>query len=186
MRFEFIADEHVKVKTFLKRHEVSKSLLAKIKFSGGNILVNHQPQNAVYLLDIGDKVTIDIPSEKGFEGLDEHELKPILVEMFDKADPYWAKKPDIKWNFTKFVVDREGKVGDIGGIDKKVVSAAKKGATVFFAPNNPVTEEAKKANPNAKSNYDTAVEAAEMIKTDMKIVPVKTLQDAIDYLKNNP
>ena len=33
---------------------------------------------------------------------------------------------------------------------------------------------------------DTAVEAAEMIKTDMKIVPVKTLQDAIDYLKNNP
>jgi len=25
-----------------------------------------------------------------------------------------------------------------------------------------------------------------MIKTDMKIVPVKTLQDAIDYLKNNP
>ena len=30
MRFEFIADEHVKVKTFLKRHEVSKSLLAKI------------------------------------------------------------------------------------------------------------------------------------------------------------
>jgi glutathione peroxidase len=51
-----------------------------------------------------------LKSEKGFEGLDEHELKPILVEMFDKADPYWAKKPDIKWNFTKFVVDREGKV----------------------------------------------------------------------------
>jgi len=69
MRFEFIADEHVKVKTFLKRHEISKGLLAKIKFSGGNILVNHQPQNAVYLLDIGDRVTIDIPSEKGFESL---------------------------------------------------------------------------------------------------------------------
>ena len=83
-------------------------------------------------------------------------------------------------------IDRDGNVGDIGGIDKKVVAAAKKGATVFFAPNNPVSEEAKKANPNAKSNYDTAVEAAEMIKTDMKIVPVKTLQDAIDYLKNNP
>lgn len=83
-------------------------------------------------------------------------------------------------------IDRDGNVGDIGGIDKKVVAAAKKGATVFFAPNNPVTEEAKKANPNAKSNYDTALEAAQMIKTDMKIVPVKTLQDAIDYLKNNP
>lgn len=70
MRFEFIADEHVKVKTFLKKHEISKGLLAKVKFAGGNILVNNQPQNAIYLLDIGDKVTVDIPSEKGFESLE--------------------------------------------------------------------------------------------------------------------
>ena len=83
-------------------------------------------------------------------------------------------------------IDRDGNVGDIGGIDKKVVAASQTGATVFFAPNNPVNEETKKANPYAKNNYDTALEAAEMIKTDMKIVPVKTLQDAIDYLKNNP
>ena len=82
-------------------------------------------------------------------------------------------------------IDRDGNVGDIGGIDKKVVAAAKEGASIFFAPNNPVTEEAKKANPNAKTNYETAQEAADTIKTDMKIVPVKTLQDAIDYLKNN-
>lgn len=70
MRFEFIADEHVKVKTFLKKHEISKSLLAKVKFAGGNIFVNGQSQNAIYLLDIGDKVTVDIPSEKGFESLE--------------------------------------------------------------------------------------------------------------------
>ena len=80
-------------------------------------------------------------------------------------------------------IDREGKVGDIGGIDKKVVSAAKIGATIFFAPDNPVSEEEKKANPKAKTNYETALEAAKEIKTDMKIVPVKTLQDAIDYLE---
>ena len=70
MRFEFIADEHVKVKTFLKKHEVSKGLLAKIKFRGGAILVNDQPQNATYLLDIGDRVIIDIPAEEGFETLE--------------------------------------------------------------------------------------------------------------------
>ena len=81
-------------------------------------------------------------------------------------------------------IDREGKVGEIGGIDKKVVSAAKNGAEIFFAPNNPVTKEAKKANPKAKTNYETALETAKKIKTNMKIVPVKTLQDAIDYLKN--
>ena len=69
MRFEFIADDHVKVKTFLKKHEISKSLLAKIKFAGGDIKVNGQRQNAVYLLDVGDQVTVDIPSEPGFERL---------------------------------------------------------------------------------------------------------------------
>ena len=30
--------------------------------------------------------------------------------MFATADPDWAKKPDIKWNFTKFVIDRSGNV----------------------------------------------------------------------------
>ena len=30
--------------------------------------------------------------------------------MFAKADPDWASKPDIKWNFTKFVIDRDGNV----------------------------------------------------------------------------
>ncbi|GGE35506.1 SepM family pheromone-processing serine protease [Streptococcus himalayensis] len=80
-------------------------------------------------------------------------------------------------------IDKDGKVGDIGGIDKKVVAAAQKGASVFFAPDNPVSEEAKKADPHAKNNYEVAKEAVKTIKTDMKIVPVKTLKDAIDYLK---
>ncbi|MDO4667742.1 MAG: SepM family pheromone-processing serine protease [Streptococcus sp.] len=82
-------------------------------------------------------------------------------------------------------IDRDGNVGEIGGIDKKVVAAAKSGATIFFSPNNPVTKEEKKANPKAKNNYETALAAAKEIKTDMKIVPVKTLQEAIDYLKKN-
>ena len=30
--------------------------------------------------------------------------------MFAEADPDWASKPDIKWNFTKFIIDREGSV----------------------------------------------------------------------------
>ena len=51
-----------------------------------------------------------LKSEKGFEGFDEHELKPLLEQMFSQADPEWDKKPDIKWNFTKFVIDRKGNV----------------------------------------------------------------------------
>ncbi|HAJ73217.1 MAG TPA: glutathione peroxidase, partial [Lachnospiraceae bacterium] len=47
-----------------------------------------------------------LKSRKGFEGFDEHPYKAAFEEMFSKADPDWDKKPDIKWNFTKFVVDR--------------------------------------------------------------------------------
>ena len=68
MRFEFISDQHVKVKTFFKHQGISKALLAKIKFKGGDIRVNGKPQNAIFLLNIGDKVTIDIPSEEDETG----------------------------------------------------------------------------------------------------------------------
>ncbi|KXT74186.1 Lon-like protease with PDZ domain [Streptococcus sp. DD10] len=83
-------------------------------------------------------------------------------------------------------IDRDGNVGEIGGIDKKVLAADRSGASIFFTPDNEVTEEEKKADPDTKSNAQLAKETAEKIGTKMKIVPVKTLQDAIDYLKNNP
>ena len=51
-----------------------------------------------------------LKSQKGFAGFDEHQYKALLEEMFAKADPDWASKPDIKWNFTKFVIDRQGNV----------------------------------------------------------------------------
>ncbi len=51
-----------------------------------------------------------LKSQKGFEGFTEHEYKELLEKMFSEADPDWDKKPDIKWNFTKFVIDREGNV----------------------------------------------------------------------------
>ena len=51
-----------------------------------------------------------LKSQKGFEGFDEHELKGLLEKMFDQADPDWRKKSDIKWNFTKFIIDRQGNV----------------------------------------------------------------------------
>ncbi|ASW51900.2 RluA family pseudouridine synthase [Streptococcus suis] len=77
MRFEFIADQHTKIKTFLKKHGVSKGLLAKIKYTGGNIWVNNIERNATYLLDIGDRVTIDIPAEEDLTG----SLKPISYSL---------------------------------------------------------------------------------------------------------
>ena len=41
----------------------------------------------------------------------------------------------------------------------------------------------KKAEPDVKSNYQEALAAAKKLNTKMKIVPVKSVQDAIDYLE---
>ena len=51
-----------------------------------------------------------LKSQKGFEGFQDHPYKALLEQMFSNNDPAWASKPDIKWNFTKFVVDRKGNV----------------------------------------------------------------------------
>ena len=52
-----------------------------------------------------------LKAEKGFEGFDSnHTLTPILEKLLGEADPGFASKADIKWNFTKFLVDREGNV----------------------------------------------------------------------------
>lgn len=52
-----------------------------------------------------------LKEQKGFAGFDPaHPLTQILHSMFSKADSAYAEKPDIKWNFTKFLIDREGNV----------------------------------------------------------------------------
>ena len=52
-----------------------------------------------------------LKAQKGFAGFDEgNKLTPLLNDMLAKADPDFASKPDIKWNFTKFLIDRKGNV----------------------------------------------------------------------------
>ncbi len=52
-----------------------------------------------------------LKSQKGFGGFDLNErLGKLLDEMFRKEDPDYDKSPDIKWNFTKFLVSRDGSV----------------------------------------------------------------------------
>ena len=52
-----------------------------------------------------------LKSQAGFAGFNpEHPLTKILDEMFTKADPVYASKPDIKWNFTKFLINKKGQV----------------------------------------------------------------------------
>lgn len=52
-----------------------------------------------------------LKEQKSFDGFDKrHELTPVLEKMLSEDDPDYANKADIKWNFTKFLIDREGNV----------------------------------------------------------------------------
>ncbi len=52
-----------------------------------------------------------LKEEKGFAGWNmEHPIAHILDDMLSKEDPDYQQKPDIKWNFTKFLINKQGRV----------------------------------------------------------------------------
>ena len=58
-----------------------------------------------------DPLFLFLQEQKGFAGWDmEHPIAHILDDMLSKEDPDYKEKPSIKWNFTKFLVDKKGMV----------------------------------------------------------------------------
>lgn len=54
---------------------------------------------------------IYLKERKGFEGFDlDDKIGAMLDKMLEQQDPDFRQKPDVKWNFTKFLVDKRGKV----------------------------------------------------------------------------
>ena len=51
-----------------------------------------------------------LKSQKGFEGFGKGAKALMMAGVAKKMDKDYKNNPDIKWNFTKFVVDREGNV----------------------------------------------------------------------------
>ncbi|WP_205961814.1 SepM family pheromone-processing serine protease [Psychrobacillus vulpis] len=76
----------------------------------------------------------------------------------------------------------DGTVGRIGGIDLKVIAADRKGIEIMFAPDDVIDPTILANNPGLTSNYEEAMKSAKKIGTKMKIVPVKTVDDALAYL----
>ena len=52
-----------------------------------------------------------LKEQKGFAGWDmSHPIAPILDKMLSEADPNYKDSPEIKWNFTKFLINKKGLV----------------------------------------------------------------------------
>ena len=67
-------------------------------------------------------------------------------------------------------IDMEGNVGEIGGIKYKVMGAVKNKMDIILVPS---------------ANYKEAMKVKKEKNYKIKIVEVKTFQDAIKYLKEN-
>lgn len=80
----------------------------------------------------------------------------------------------------------DGTVGRIGGADFKVVAADSDNMDIFFVPDDDITPEMLQVDASLQSNYEEALQQAQKIDSEMKIVPVKTVQDALDYLEQLP
>lgn len=76
---------------------------------------------------------------------------------------------------------QDGTVGPIGGAYHKVRAAEKMEADIFFAPDNEI-----KSGSKARSNYAEAKEEAEKLDMKIKVIPVRTVDDALNYLKALP
>ena len=69
-----------------------------------------------------------LKEQKGFEGFDEaHPLTPMLKSVLERLTPDYESNADIKWNFTKFLIDRNGNVAerfeptaDIAEVEQKI------------------------------------------------------------------
>ena len=51
-----------------------------------------------------------LKEKQGFKGFGQGHMSELMHNMLMKQDPHYMEKSDIKWNFTKFLVDRNGEV----------------------------------------------------------------------------
>jgi Lon-like protease len=71
-------------------------------------------------------------------------------------------------------INLNGEVGQIGGISDKIIAAHNEGIEIFFCPVD--------IEPTDSNEKEVIAEAKKQGYDDIKIVPVKTMQDALDYL----
>lgn len=69
-----------------------------------------------------------LKGQKTFLGFDpDHELTSVLEGIIEKIDPEFRTNSNIKWNFTKFLIDRNGNVverfeptTDLGYVEERI------------------------------------------------------------------
>lgn len=119
MKFEWrVVDTQTQIlKSFLKQKGISKRLLAKIKFHGGKLYVNHEEKTVRHTLQVDDIVTVYVPNEESQDNVyaahlpidilyeDDHILvvnKPHgVISIPSYAHPHYSMANRVKGYFVK-------------------------------------------------------------------------------------
>ncbi|WP_419153526.1 SepM family pheromone-processing serine protease [Weissella viridescens] len=102
------------------------------------------------------------------------------LEMYDTMSPVdLARGRKIAGTGT---IDKDGHVGEIGGIDKKVIAANRAGVKIFLAPYIKPNDLTKKYEEKGLTNYQLAKKTAKKYAPDMKVIPIETFDQAVTEL----
>ena len=164
------------IKDILKKHEIGDKIDVKYlrddkEYNGYFIvrMLDGEKKAGLYLIkmyeyDVKRKIDLDFSSKEG---------GPSGGFMLSLAI-YNRLVPEDLTKGKKIVgtgtIDENGNVGSIGGVKYKVMGANQGDADIFFVP---------------EENYDEAVKYKEEKGYDLNIVKVKTLSDAIEYLRRS-
>lgn len=164
------------VKDIVKKHEIGDKIEVKLirndKEETGYITIRemeNEKKAGIYLVklyeyDVNRKVKLDFSSQEGGPS-GGFMLSLAIYNRITEEDLTKGKK--IVGTGT---IDKDGNIGSIGGVKYKVMGANSGNADIFFVP---------------EENYDEAVKFKEEKGYKLNIVKVKTLDDAIDYLRRN-
>ncbi|EEI19874.1 putative protein YlbL [Lentilactobacillus hilgardii] len=155
-----------------KMHKVTKPLIK---------IANHQPGIGITLTDdvkvhTGVPIKVDPGQVGGPSGGLMFSLQ--IYSQLTNQDLRHGKK--VAGTGT---IDSYGNVGEIGGIDKKIIAAKKNGAKIFLAPYIKPTKTILKYEPGHQTNYQLAKQTAQKYAPKMKVIPVKTLDQAVSALQ---
>lgn len=164
------------VKDIVKKHEIGEKInieyLRNNKEETGYITIRemeNEKKAGIYLVklyeyDIKRKVKLDFGSQEGGPS-GGFMLSLAIYNRITEEDLTKGRK--IVGTGT---IDKDGNIGTIGGVKYKVMGANSGKADVFFVP---------------EGNYEEAIKFKEEKGYKLNIVKVKTLDEAIDYLRRN-
>jgi PDZ domain-containing protein len=142
----------------------------KLEMTAKTTASGDEPSRAVFGVQVQDRLKVDLPKQVAFRQYLVYQGGPshgavLALTLLDELTPGGVTYGNrVAGTGT---IDANGNVGVIGGIEQKAYAVSRAGADVFFVPAEQAAD-ARKGAPN------------------LNIVPVRTLDDMLNWLRAHP